>query len=215
MNLTELGTACGTDKVGHRYTPLYEGYLGHLRNEPITLMEIGVHLGYSLKMWEAYFTKGLICGVDNCTLISADQLKSMSVGRIKTFVADQAKRDQLQKAVQEIGQDFDIIVDDGYHYQEHQQISLAFLFPFLKKGGVYVVEDLCPKSYPGGGWGITDMKNFTDITTNVLEQFKTSRKITSLYMLPKEIEYLNSNIDKIEIHYINKDSIIAFIWKKQ
>ena len=208
MSLTELGTSFGTDKVKHRYTQLYENYLGHLKDKPVTLMEIGVYQGCSLKMWEAYFTQGLVYGIDNCTLITADQMKNLSKGRIRTIIADQLKRDQLQKVVDEI-KEFDIIVDDGLHYQEHQQISLGFLFPFLRNGGIYVVEDLCPRIYPGG-WGIKDTQNFTDITTNVLEGFKTLG-ISSPYMNQNETKYLNENIKKIEIH---KDSIIAFIWKK-
>lgn len=212
MSLTEIGTTFGTDKVQHQYTDLYEKYLGHLKDSPISLMEIGVYQGKSLKMWEAYFTQGSIYGVDDCTLVTADALKAFSTDRIKTFVADQSKREQLQTVVDAVGA-LDVIVDDGLHYQEHQQISWGFLFPALKPGGVFVIEDLCPREYTGG-WGIRDTKTFTDITTNVLEGFRSFGKVSSPYMKPEEMESLNCHIDKIEIHYINQSSIIAFIWKK-
>jgi len=37
---------------------------------------------------------------------------------------------------------FDIIVDDGSHDMNDIKISLDVLFPFLKEGGLYLIEDL-------------------------------------------------------------------------
>jgi hypothetical protein len=36
----------------------------------------------------------------------------------------------------------DIILDDGSHVAKHQEISFRTLFPMLKEGGLYVMEDL-------------------------------------------------------------------------
>jgi demethylmacrocin O-methyltransferase len=36
---------------------------------------------------------------------------------------------------------FDLIVDDGSHINEHVIKTFEILFPKLKKGGIYVVED--------------------------------------------------------------------------
>ena len=40
------------------------------------------------------------------------------------------------------GAQFDIIVEDGGHSMRQQQISLTFLFGYLKPGGLYFLEDL-------------------------------------------------------------------------
>lgn len=213
MTLTELGTTFKTDKVSHKFTDLYENHFSHLRDASIRLMEVGVYQGHSLQMWASYFSKGQIYGVDNCTLITAEQMKKLSQGSIRTIIADQSDRKQLQKVVDETGT-LDIIVDDGLHYQEHQQVSLGFLFPWVKPGGVYVIEDLCPRIYPNDGWGIKDLQSFSDITTNVLENFRATGKMVSPYMKPDEAAFLEYAIAGIEIYYINKDSIIAFVWKK-
>ena len=37
---------------------------------------------------------------------------------------------------------FDIIIDDGSHYSPHQQKTLGYLFPKLKAGGLFIIEDL-------------------------------------------------------------------------
>jgi hypothetical protein len=37
---------------------------------------------------------------------------------------------------------FDLIIDDGSHYCSQQQESFAWLWPKLRKGGFYIMEDL-------------------------------------------------------------------------
>jgi len=37
---------------------------------------------------------------------------------------------------------FDIIVDDASHASFHQQLTMLRLFPLLKAGGFYIIEDL-------------------------------------------------------------------------
>ncbi len=63
--------------------------------------------------------------------------------RIKTAVADQGSREQLDAFKKSIGDlQFDLIIDDGSHRGDHQQITLESLWPTLKPGGMYVIEDL-------------------------------------------------------------------------
>jgi predicted O-methyltransferase YrrM len=40
------------------------------------------------------------------------------------------------------GQQFDLIIDDGSHVLQHQQAAVAQLWPLLRPGGVFVVEDI-------------------------------------------------------------------------
>jgi len=42
---------------------------------------------------------------------------------------------------------FDVIIDDGSHRPDHQQISLSFFFRKLKKGGLYFIEDLASNGF--------------------------------------------------------------------
>jgi len=62
----------GTDKEGaHSYTAAYDGHLGRFRDQPITLLEIGIggyadpaKGGASLRMWKTYFPQAQIFGLD-------------------------------------------------------------------------------------------------------------------------------------------------------
>src|SRR3546814_4791681 len=66
-SLTELADHFKTDKgsIKHRYTEVYEKYLGPLRQKPgVKLLEIGVACGSSLKTWSRYFSDAEIIGAD-------------------------------------------------------------------------------------------------------------------------------------------------------
>ena len=57
----------GTDKssaISHSWDYLrhYQRLLERWRDEPINLVEIGVQGGFSLKVWQAYFTRATIVG---------------------------------------------------------------------------------------------------------------------------------------------------------
>ncbi len=133
----------GTDKFsGHHYDVEYERHFASLRHRRITLLEIGIG-GYtdpncggeSLKVWRDYFADGRIVGVDR-------YLKSLMLGhRVTIMQCDQSNRHHLL-GVNAAQGPFDIIIDDGSHVQSHVMTSFRTLFPLLKPGGIYVIEDM-------------------------------------------------------------------------
>ena len=136
--LDEIGLKHGTDKASshHNYLSFYETFMAPLRDAPLTVLEIGVYQGASLKTWREYFSKARIIGVDvtpNC--------KQFEGERIKIELADQSNLEHLARLAAAYGP-FDLIIEDGSHMWEHQITSLRALFPFLRNGGHYVVEDL-------------------------------------------------------------------------
>jgi hypothetical protein len=137
LTLRELGSRAGTDKAEPRRTilNLYEQHLRALREEPLTLLEIGVFRGESLRMWRDYFPLGRIYGVD----IDADAMQHEDE-RIRVFIGPQSDGAFLENVVAESGK-LDIIIDDGSHLASDQICSLLHLWPHLKPGGYYIVED--------------------------------------------------------------------------
>jgi hypothetical protein len=136
--LNDLAKKYGTDKsVGdHHYTIVYHGLFNDKRNEIKKVLEIGIANGDSLRMWRDYFPSAQIYGIDN------DKNTLIEEERIKSFLANQEDEGQMLEVMKEIGPDIDLIVDDGGHEREAQIISAKTLLPFLKKGGLYIVEDL-------------------------------------------------------------------------
>jgi hypothetical protein len=128
------------DKWEH-YFPIYERYFRKFRDAPCRVLEIGVCHGGSLQMWKKYFHVGQIVGVDidsRCTDYAED--------RITVVQADQSVPTQTDWVGKHFGP-FDIIIDDGSHIRAHQETSHRTLWPYLKQGGVYLIED-CHSEHP-------------------------------------------------------------------
>ena len=135
--LDEISIKYGTDKSSllHGYTEKYQIYFEPLRFENLKILEIGIQNGYSLKTWKEYFPNSTIFGIDvnDCTYLKED--------RINPIVCNQTDNLLLQEINSSHGP-FDIIIDDGSHVSDHMKDTFNFLFPLLKEGGIYVVEDL-------------------------------------------------------------------------
>lgn len=200
-----------TDKAmdWHGYTEMYEHIFYPLKNSPIKICEIGVDKGGSLILWRDYFPKSVVWGID---IVDTSKLNSE---RIKTFVADQANREQLESFVDESGGNFDIIIDDGGHTMEQQQISFGYLFKNLKPDGYYIIEDVhtsIPFYRPGFGVE-EDKKNTTLLMVN---RFIRYAQIISKYLTPEEKEYLNNSIEYCNLFFRNNPQhSIACVFKKR
>lgn len=129
-----------TDKYWvHGYTRLYDRHLAHLRSRKIKMLEIGVFRGASLLLWKDAFPNARIYGIDKNTAIWQPMLKGQK--RIKVFVGRQEDTKFLDEQVIPAGP-FDVIIDDGGHRPEQQLASFESLWPHIKQGGIYVLEDL-------------------------------------------------------------------------
>jgi len=202
-----------TDKglPGHGYTSIYEGFLVQWRYEPIRIMEIGIAGGGSLKLWYDYFPQASIFGID------IEDAKQFENSRVKTCIADQSKRDQLEKCVKQFGGAFDLLIDDGGHAMDQQQISLGYLFRYVKSNGFYFLEDIhtsLPEAYPGFGVS-ADEKN---TTLTMLAKYIRSvpARFESKYMLPVEAAYLDAQVEYASLNFLNNEghSIMCVIKKK-
>jgi hypothetical protein len=111
-------------------------------------------------MWEEYFPNATIHGVD-----INPECKKYESGRIKITVADQGNESQL-KELEKLGP-FDLIVDDGSHFCRHQILSFKTLFPFVKKGGIYVIEDAATSYWPAYEESPTCMEYFKNLIDKV------------------------------------------------
>jgi hypothetical protein len=144
-NLVKLAILFRTNKWGeHWYMPHYEQHFRAFRKRAIKILEIGVATGASLRMWKAYFRKGLVGGLD-----IVDK-HSLAESRIQIFRGDQSDPETLRQVARKMG-GIDIVIDDGSHINAHMIASFETLFPLLNDGGIYVIEDLCCGYWPGFG----------------------------------------------------------------
>ena len=125
--------------IGHGYCRHLETILEPLREKPIRLLELGVGDGKSIRVWLNYFRnpKTEIIGVDNwsdCHQLDPDK-------RYVFLRGDQSDQNFLYYLTSK-GLWYDVIVDDGSHMSNGIIPSFESLWPFVKSGGYYVIEDL-------------------------------------------------------------------------
>jgi hypothetical protein len=119
------------------YLPIYERYFAPYRGTPARLLEIGVSGGGSLDLWRRYLgPDAVIFGID---------IDPACAGVVsppnQVRIGSQADPKFLLRVIDEMGAP-DIILDDGSHVAGHQRRTFHTLFPLLKEGGLYVIEDL-------------------------------------------------------------------------
>jgi hypothetical protein len=151
--LRQLIDVYGSDKNLNQYTPIYQSIFYPLKDNNINILEIGIGtmipnvpssmVGYgqgdykpgaSLRAFRDFFPNGQIYGGD------VQQDCMFEEERIKTFLFDSTNINQCNKALGDLT--FDIIIDDGLHEAEPQLNTFSNLFPRLKNGGYYFIEDI-------------------------------------------------------------------------
>tara|TARA_A100000164_G_scaffold371998_1_gene400543 strand:+ start:541 stop:1287 length:747 start_codon:yes stop_codon:yes gene_type:complete len=229
--LNDIFEFFGSDKHSHDYGQYYEKYFQDKRFLKFNLVEIGIlehpngpFGASSLRAWDEYFPNALIHGFD---LLDH---KRYETERIKIYVGDQSKREDLRhNLISNIDEKPQIIIDDGSHRDAQQQISLGFLFQHLAPGGLYVIEDLTQFSISKSSRKLTlaqlpiygdkdvspmifssaffsNNENFQIdpyakfTTSTMLLNYCLTKKIESQFMYPWEVEYLNQQISFINIH---------------
>lgn len=145
--LAQIAQSYDTDKaLNSGYISNFERHFGHLRDQPVTLLELGVFRGGSLQMWQEYFPKGLIVGLD----LNSNPLPQ-TPERVRFYQGSQDDGALLARIARECAPaGFDIVIDDASHIGSLSRASFRAIFPqYLKAGGIYVVED-----WGTGYWGI-------------------------------------------------------------
>lgn len=213
-SLIEMCERYPTDKCldGHKFIEIYQDLFEKDRDSMERFFEIGILNGVSHLMWREYFPNAEIFGID-----VRDYSEQSEGSGISTFVADQSNREDLELCIDNFGGDFDVILDDGGHAMDHQQVSLGYLFQYIKPGGMFIIEDIhtsLPAYYPDPDFKVNESE--TNTTLFMLEWFMRTGKIQSMYMNKAEILYLEQNIESVQINYrdTRHHSMMCIIRKK-
>jgi hypothetical protein len=171
MTLDEIGLETSTDKNSryHTYLDTYDELFKHVRRKPITLLEQGVLAGDSLKMFDTYFThpKSRICGLD-----IEKRFHPGPGSRITTFLGNQNDTTFLQNVINETGP-LDICICDAGHFYRDQVTAFEFLWPHVKPGGYYSIEDIHTSWHPQHSEGGRIIDYLTQIAGDVQDHGET------------------------------------------
>lgn len=135
MNLRQAFDKYKCDKGKyHGYERFYEPVFAPLRDQPITLLEIGILNGASVEAWLEYFPSANIVAVDTFQRVAAKDVPILVHPRVTWFAMDSTVEAPNVKA--------DFIIDDGRHLPESQLATFNNYYPLLKDGGCYFIEDV-------------------------------------------------------------------------
>jgi predicted O-methyltransferase YrrM len=127
-----------TDKYDLGYLDnFYDNVLEKYRNLPITILEIGVYRGGSIKLWKDYFHP-------ETQIYAADINYFDHIPGTYSIIGDAYSKDQISKISDDY---FDLIIDDGPHSFDSFVILMQRYFSKLKKDGILIIEDIIVSSW--------------------------------------------------------------------
>jgi len=120
----------------------------------------------SVRMWLDYFTKAQVFGLD------VSEFSWFEADRFQFLRCDMDARENIDKAADQLP-GLDIAIDDASHASMHQQQAFLALWPKIKPGGMYIIEDLRwqPKPYEDKHPGITK-------TADLFQSWLTKRRFS-------------------------------------
>ena len=138
MSLKQLFIKYKSDKYHHGYHEIYDFFLNKLKNKKLTILEIGVSDGASIKAWSNFFKKSIIIGID----IKKIDLKKKGLLKknIQIHQGSQSDKNFINFLINKY-KEFDVIIDDGSHFPKDVIKSFKLLFSSLSTKGLYFVED--------------------------------------------------------------------------
>lgn len=157
INLSELFKSYGSDKsTTHNYYKIYSCLLKEL-SEPKKIFEIGLGTnnvdvvstmgkngkpGASLRAFRDFTANAKVFGAD------FDRRVLFTEDRIETYFVDQTNIHTFTELSQNVGNGFDLMIDDGLHSPNANLHSLYFFLQSIKVGGFAVVEDINVSTKP-------------------------------------------------------------------
>ncbi len=190
--------------IAHGYAKIYENLFKPKKSDHLKILEIGSFYGNASAALFFYFKKSFIYSAD----INPDMYKYKG-SRLKNFFADTSLRDSINKNILEKNIEFDIVIEDASHMLKDQIISLFMIFPKIKKGGIFIVEEI---DFPEKREDMRINQAKPDLKT-ILKKVLSKEDFKSDYIQDKEKDYFIKNVDSIEFFTGNINEI-AIVKKK-
>lgn len=132
----------GTDKnTNHSYVDVYGYLLDKFVNKQGTLLEIGIHYGGSLLLWQELLPNFVLYGVDNKNKID-HVIETKLKQRTNVVIGDAYKQSSVETFKIKSPDGYDVIIDDGPHSLESQIFAASNYAKLLKPGGILIIEDI-------------------------------------------------------------------------
>ncbi len=152
-----------------RYYEIYERSLSEEGLQPQSILEIGVYEGESTKILASRFPSARIVALD----LNLRDIDFSNYANITYLQCDQTDASRIRGILDEhFPNGVDFVIDDASHIGHLSRLTFDCVFPYLKSGGLYVVED----------WGTGYMETWVDG-----RRFEHAKTASSAAIIPKTI----------------------------
>jgi hypothetical protein len=143
MSLEEIVDNSRTDKnTLHSYLPLYQKLLESKKETAKNVLEVGIYLGGSIKLWSDFFTNAKVYGLDIMNIDNVwDGIKNNE--KIILHTSTNAYDDNffianfLHKNIK-----CDFMLDDGPHSLESMKQFIKLYSQIMTDDGILIIEDV-------------------------------------------------------------------------
>ena len=141
MSLLELVDNTRTDKnTVHSYLGLYQELLVNKKDTAKNVLEVGIHLGGSIKLWSDFFINATVYGLDIINNVW-DELKNKSNIILYTST-DAYNEDFFNSTIKDKNIQFDFMIDDGPHTLESMKQFIKLYSQIMTNDGILIIEDV-------------------------------------------------------------------------
>lgn len=141
MSLETLVDNNRTDKnTIHSYLPLYQQLLFRKKDTAKNVLEIGINMGGSIKMWNDFFTNAKIYGLDIIPIEYLwDGIKNDNIILYNSNAYDETffNENFLNKNIK-----FDVMLDDGPHTLISMIKFIQLYSKVMEDDGILIIEDV-------------------------------------------------------------------------
>lgn len=138
-NLSD-GLGWGDKGTVHSYIEVYEELFAPHRHTVGNVLEIGILNGSSLLMWEQYFAKASVIGMDVTDQPYGFDLRPLIYSGHKIVIGNAANPDEVERHF--VGMKFAVVIDDASHNLDAQLQTYRNFRGRMAGGGLYVIEDV-------------------------------------------------------------------------
>ena len=128
--------------AAHSYIEFYENYF-KTKRDCVTLLEIGMMTGGSMHLWQKYFTKYTLVGLDlapTWNQLRPFQIEVEQDPNITLIFNCDSRSPDMPSAI--FDKEFNFVIDDGDHSVSAQIDTFTNYWPVVQDKGVYFIEDV-------------------------------------------------------------------------
>lgn len=165
------------------------------------ILELGVYQGGGLVFFDRLFRPKKISAIELSTtpVPALDAYAERTEGRMRVhYGTSQDDAERLSKIVQEdFGGVIDLVVDDASHFYQPTRASFVELFPRLRAGGIYIIEDWtwsfqADFQRPDAPWRERDA--LANLVIDLMEDMAVNNMIADVRITGEMITVTRSNV---------------------